>query len=130
MFRLMHAMRVRIMTAPVFTGERILAAILFEGTMDGTVDGDPVPHFLWKERGIVPFVKIDKGLEPEQAGVQLMKPIGDLDTTLARAVGLGVFGTKARSVIHQASPEGRLRKGSRRSSPSSSLSRSRWRGTA
>jgi len=106
MFRLMHAMRVRIMTAPVFTGERILGAILFEGTMDGTVEDDPVPHFLWKERGIVPFVKIDKGLEPEQAGVQMMKPIPDLESTLKRAVRLGVFGTKARSVIHRASAEG------------------------
>ena len=106
MFRLMHAMRVRIMTAPAFTGERILGAILFEGTMDGTVGDDPVPRFLWEHLGIVPFVKIDKGLEPEQSGVQMMKPIPNLDTLLARAALLGVFGTKARSVIRRASQEG------------------------
>ena len=75
MFRLMHEMRVRIMTAPAFTGDKVLAAILFEGTMDGQAHGKPVPTFLWEERGVIPFVKVDKGLEAEKAGVRLMKPI-------------------------------------------------------
>jgi fructose-bisphosphate aldolase, class I len=106
MFRLMHAMRVRIMTAPAFTGEKIIAAILFEGTMDGEVQGKPTPAFLWEERGVVPFVKVDKGLEPEKDGVQLMRPILELDALLTRAVRLGVFGTKMRSVINLASTDG------------------------
>ncbi len=106
MFRLMHEMRVRIMTAPSFVGEKILGAILFVGTMNGEVEGAPAPAFLWKQRDIVPFVKIDQGLEAEAGGVQLMKPIKDLDETLAQAARLDVFGTKARSVIHRASPEG------------------------
>ena len=106
MFGLMHDMRVRIMTAPAFTGSKILAAILFEGTMDGEVEGKPVPSFLSKERGIVPFVKVDKGLEAERDGVALMKPMPDLEALLSRAVGLGVFGTKMRSVIHRASQSG------------------------
>jgi fructose-bisphosphate aldolase class I len=102
MFRLMHAMRVRIMTAPAFASDRILGAILFAGTMNADVEGAPSPTFLWKDRGIVPFVKVDQGLETETAGVQLMKPIPDLEPNLERAVELGVFGTKARSVIHEA----------------------------
>lgn len=106
MFALMHAMRVRIMTAPAFTGARVLGAILFEGTMDGQVQGRPVPAFLWQERGVVPFVKVDKGLEPEHDGVSLMKPMPGLDTVLARAVTLGVYGTKMRSVINLPSPAG------------------------
>src|SRR5271167_1935063 len=93
MFRLVHEMRVRIMTAPAFTGAKVIAAILFEGTMDGEVRGQPVPAFLWEGRGVVPFVKVDKGLEPEKDGVSLMKPISDLDALLARAAMLGVFGT-------------------------------------
>ena len=106
MFRLMHQMRVRIMTAPAFTGAKVIAAILFEGTMDGEVRGKPTPAFLWEERGVVPFVKVDKGLEPENDGVQLMRPMPELDALLTRAVKLGVFGTKMRSVINLASKDG------------------------
>jgi fructose-bisphosphate aldolase, class I len=106
MFRLMHQMRVRIMTAPAFTGEKVIAAILFEGTMDGEVRGKPTPAFLWEERGVVPFVKVDKGLEKENDGVQLMRPMPELDALLTRAVKLNVFGTKMRSVINLASKDG------------------------
>jgi fructose-bisphosphate aldolase class I len=106
MFRLMHEMRVRIMTAPAFTGAKVIAAILFEGTMDGQAQEKPVPSFLWEDRGVIPFVKVDKGLEAAKDGVRLMKPIPGLDTLLARAVKLGVFGTKMRSVIDRASKEG------------------------
>ncbi len=106
MFRLMHEMRVRIMTAPAFTGAKVIATILFEGTMDGEVRGKPTPAFLWEERGVVPFVKVDKGLEPEKDGVQLMRPMPELDALLTRAVKLGVFGTKMRSVINLASKDG------------------------
>ena len=106
MFALMHAMRVRIMTAPAFTGAKVIAAILFEGTMDGQAQGKPVPAFLWEDRGVVPFVKVDKGLEAENDGVSLMKPMPALDTVLARAVKLGVFGTKMRSVINLPSKAG------------------------
>jgi len=106
MFGLIHKMRVRIMTAPAFTGDRVIAAILFEGTMDGAVQGKPTPAFLWQERGVVPFVKVDKGLESASDSVRLMKPIPDLDTLLARAASLGVYGTKMRSVIDGASRTG------------------------
>jgi len=106
MFRLMHEMRVRIMTAPAFTGAKVIAAILFEGTMDGEVRGQPVPAFLWEERGVIPFVKVDKGLEAENDGVQLMRLMPELDALLKRAVKLGVFGTKMRSVINLASKAG------------------------
>ena len=106
MFRLMHEMRVRIMTASAFTGARIVAAILFEATMDGAVRGKPVPAFLWEDRGVVPFLKVDKGLEGEKDGVSLMKPIPGLDPLLARAVKLGIFGTKMRSVINLPSKAG------------------------
>jgi fructose-bisphosphate aldolase class I len=106
MFRLMHEMRVRIMTAPAFTGAKVIGTILFEGTMDGEVRGKPTPSFLWKERGVVPFVKVDKGLEAEKDGVQLMRPMPELDALLTRAVKLGVFGTKMRSVINLASKDG------------------------
>ncbi len=106
MFKLMHEMRVRIMTAPAFTGAKVIAAILFEGTMDGQARDKPVPTFLWQERGVVPFLKVDKGLEAENDGVSLMKPIPTLDPLLARAVKLGVFGTKMRSVINLASKQG------------------------
>jgi fructose-bisphosphate aldolase, class I len=99
MFKLMHEMRVRIITAPCFTNEKIIAAILFEATMDGFVEGKSVPAFLWEDRGVVPFLKVDKGLEAEADGVQLMKAIPGLDALLERAVKLGVFGTKMRSVI-------------------------------
>jgi fructose-bisphosphate aldolase class I len=106
MFKLMHEMRVRIMTAPAFTGARIVATILFEATMDGEVRGKPVPAFLWDERGVVPFLKVDKGLETEKDGVSLMKPMPALDPLLARAAKLGIFGTKMRSVINLPSREG------------------------
>ena len=82
MFKLMHEMRVRIMTAPAFTGDKVVGAILFERTMDGEAKGKPVPSYLWEDRGVVPFLKVDKGLEAEKDGVQLMKPMPDLDTLL------------------------------------------------
>ncbi len=106
MFRLMHEMRVRIMSAPSFSGSKVIGAILFEGTMDGQAEGKPVPTFLWHDRGVVPFLKVDKGLEKEADGVQLMKLIPGLDDLLSRAVKLGIFGTKMRSVIGIASPAG------------------------
>ena len=105
MFGLIHEMRSRIITAPSFTGEKVLGAILFERTMDGAIDGKPVPQVL-NERGVVPFIKIDKGLEAEEDGVQLMKPMPELDALLSRARGLGVFGTKERSVINLANRDG------------------------
>jgi fructose-bisphosphate aldolase class I len=105
MFGLIHQMRSRIITSPCFSGEKVIGAILFEKTMDGEVEGKPTPAALI-ERGIVPFIKIDKGLEDEQNGVQLMKPIPGLDELLTRAKGLGVFGTKERSVINQANEAG------------------------
>jgi fructose-bisphosphate aldolase, class I len=105
MFGLIHRMRTRIITAPSFSGDKVLGAILFERTMDGDVDGKPVPAAL-KERGVVPFIKIDKGLEAEADGVQLMKAMPELDVLLSRARGLGVFGTKERSVINLANREG------------------------
>jgi fructose-bisphosphate aldolase class I len=98
-------MRARIITSPVFTGDKVIGAILFERTMDGTIDGQPVPAVL-NAKGVVPFIKIDKGLEDEADGVQLLKPIPRLSDLLARAKGLGVFGTKERSVIHSADPAG------------------------
>src|SRR6266852_6666593 len=106
MFRLMHQMRVRIMTAPAFTGAKVIAAILFEATMDGQAQEKPVPAFLWDERGAIPFLKVDKGLEAENDGVSLMKPMPALDALLIRAVKLGVFGTKMRSVINLPSKDG------------------------
>ena len=105
MFGLIHQMRARIITSPVFTGEKVIGAILFERTMDGDIDGKPVPDVL-KARHVIPFVKIDKGLEAEANGVQLMKPMPELDALLSRARGLGVFGTKERSVINLANREG------------------------
>jgi len=106
MFKLIHEMRVRIITAPAFSGDKVIAAILFEATMDGQSQGKPVPSFLWEDRGVVPFLKVDKGLEAESDGVRLMKPIPGLDALLARAGKLGIFGTKMRSVIEQNSPAG------------------------
>jgi fructose-bisphosphate aldolase class I len=106
MFKLMHEMRVRIMTAPAFTGDKVIGAILFERTMDGHAKDKPVPTYLWEERGVVPFLKVDKGLETEADGVSLMKPIPGLDALLERAVKLGVFGTKMRSVINLPSESG------------------------
>ncbi|CAH0355270.1 fructose bisphosphate aldolase [soil metagenome] len=105
MFGLIHQMRSRIITSPVFTGDKVIGAILFERTMDGEAGGKPVPQAL-RDRGVVPFIKIDKGLEDEANGVQLMKPMPELDALLARAKALGVFGTKERSVINLANREG------------------------
>jgi fructose-bisphosphate aldolase class I len=106
MFQRMHEMRVRVMTAPSFSGDKIIGAILFEGTMDGTAKGKPVPSYLWEDRRVVPFLKVDKGLDTEKDGVKLMKPMPTLDALLARAVGLGIFGTKMRSVINLPSTTG------------------------
>ena len=105
MFGLIHAMRERIIVSPAFTGDKVIGAILFERTMDGQAGGKPVPTLLW-ERGVVPFLKVDKGLEAEADGVQLMKPMPDLDTLCERAVAKGVFGTKMRSVVNLANPAG------------------------
>ena len=105
MFALIHDMRSRIIKSPCFTGEKVIGAILFERTMDGAVDGQPVPAALI-QKGVVPFIKIDKGLEDEADGVQLMKPMPELDTLLDKARALGVFGTKERSVINSANAAG------------------------
>jgi fructose-bisphosphate aldolase class I len=105
MYDLIHQMRVRIITSPAFNGDKVIAAILFERTMDGQADGKPVPQAL-HDRGVVPFIKIDKGLEAEANGVQLMKPMPGLDALLDRARGLGMFGTKERSVVNLANREG------------------------
>ncbi|AKM09916.1 fructose-1,6-bisphosphate aldolase [Croceicoccus naphthovorans] len=105
MFAKIHEMRSRIITSPSFSNGKVIGAILFEKTMDGQVEGKPTPQALI-DRGIVPFIKIDKGLEDEANGVQMMKPMPELDTLLARAKSLGVFGTKERSVINEANPEG------------------------
>jgi fructose-bisphosphate aldolase, class I len=104
MFGLIHEMRSRIIRSPAFTGDKVIGAILFERTMDGEVDGRPVPEAL-RAKGVVPFIKIDKGLEAEADGVHMMKPMPGLDELLARARGLGVFGTKERSVINLAKRE-------------------------
>jgi fructose-bisphosphate aldolase class I len=105
MFGLIHQMRSRIITSPSFGSGKVIGAILFERTMDGTVDGKPTPQTLI-DQGVVPFIKIDKGLEGESNGVQLMKPMPELGTLLTKAKGLGVFGTKERSVINLANAEG------------------------
>ena len=105
MYALIHQMRSRIITSPSFASGKVIGAILFERTMDGQVESKPTPQALI-DRGIVPFIKIDKGLEDEEEGVQMMKPMPDLDVLLERAKGLGVFGTKERSVINAANPAG------------------------
>ncbi|MGE4411198.1 MAG: fructose bisphosphate aldolase [Sphingobium sp.] len=105
MFGLIHQMRSRIISSPAFTGDKVIGAILFERTMDGEVGGKPTPTALI-DKGVVPFIKIDKGLEDEANGVQMMKPMPELDVLLKRAKGLGVFGTKERSVINSANREG------------------------
>lgn len=105
MFGLIHDMRARIILSPAFTGDKVIGAILFERTMDGQAGGKPVPQAL-ADKGVVPFLKIDKGLEDEANGVQLMKPMPGLDDLLARAAKLGIFGTKERSVINLANREG------------------------
>ena len=99
MFDLVHQMRTRIITSPSFDGDRILGAILFENTMDREIEGRPSADYLWNVKRVVPFLKVDKGLAPEEDGAQVMKPIGNLDDLLARARDNGVFGTKMRSVI-------------------------------
>ena len=106
MMDLIHAMRSRIITSPSFNGDRVLAAILFENTMDREIEGRPTSDYLWKVKRVVPILKVDKGLEAEANGVQLMKPMPDLDKLLARAKAKGIFGTKMRSVIKQANTAG------------------------
>ncbi|MFX0542384.1 fructose bisphosphate aldolase [Roseovarius sp. S4756] len=106
MFDMIHAMRARIAQAPGFSGDKVVGAILFEMTMDRQIDGKPSAKYLWEERGVVPFLKVDKGLEDEKDGVRLMKPMPDLDALCERAVAAGIFGTKMRSVIDAASPSG------------------------
>ena len=106
MFREMHQMRARIILANDFTSAKVIGAILFERTMNDTINGTPVAELLWSERGIVPFLKIDKGLEEKKDGVQLLKPMPGLEDLLAVAKEKGIFGTKERSVIHDADPSG------------------------
>jgi fructose-bisphosphate aldolase class I len=106
MFDLVHAMRTRVLTSPAFDGSRVLAAILFEQTMERDVNGVPTAQYLWDQKNVVPFLKVDKGLAPEQNGVQLMKPIDTLDDLLRRAQGHQIFGTKMRSVINDADEAG------------------------
>jgi fructose-bisphosphate aldolase class I len=106
MMDLIHQMRTRIITSPAFNGDRILAAILFEATMDREIKGTPTAEFLWEAKKVVPILKVDKGLADEADGVQLMKPMPKLDELLARAKAKGIFGTKMRSVIKQASASG------------------------
>ncbi len=106
MFDLVHAMRTRIVSARAFNADRILAAILFEQTMDREIEGMPTGDYLWNKKGIVPFLKVDKGLSDAADGVQLMKPIDDLDALLERAVKKNMFGTKMRSVIKEANAAG------------------------
>jgi fructose-bisphosphate aldolase class I len=106
MFDRIHEMRTRIVTSPSFTGDRVLGAILFEQTMDRQFEGKDAPSYLWEVKGVVPFLKIDKGLEDEKDGVQLMKPMPGLDDLLARAAKKGIFGTKERSVVKLANDAG------------------------
>ena len=106
MFVLVHQMRTRIITSPTFTGERILGAILFENTMDRDIEGQPTADYLWNVKRVVPFLKIDKGLAAERDGVQLMKPMPELDRLLGKGKAKRIFGTKMRSFIKQADPSG------------------------
>ena len=106
MFDLIHEMRERLMTSPSFTGDRILATILFEQTMDRAINGEDTAAFLWKQKHIVPFVKVDQGLADAENGVQLMKPMTKLDSLLERAVDKGIFGTKMRSYIQEPNADG------------------------
>ncbi len=106
MFDLVHAMRTRIIKSPAFSGDKVIGAILFEQTMQRDIDGIPVPQYLWENRHVVPFLKIDKGLDETKNGVRLMKPNPGLDDLLTRAAKAGIFGTKMRSVIDAASPTG------------------------
>lgn len=104
MFDLVHQMRTRVISSPSFTGDRIIGAILFEDTMDREIEGIPTANYLWDVKRVVPFLKVDKGLEPERDGVQRMKPMPGLAACLEKAVSNGIFGTKMRSVIKQANP--------------------------
>jgi fructose-bisphosphate aldolase, class I len=106
MFALVHLMRTRIITSPAFTGERILAAILFENTMDRDIEGQPTADYLWNVKRVVPFLKVDKGLAAEKSGVQLMKPMPELAALLDRANAKRIFGTKMRSLVKQANAAG------------------------
>ncbi len=106
MFDLIHAMRTRMIKSPAFTGERVLGAILFEGPMDRDIDGVGSAQFLWANKGVIPFLKVDKGLADDANGVQVMKPMPELDSLLGRAVAKGIFGTKMRSVIKLANKAG------------------------
>jgi len=106
MFQAMHDMRARIILADAFTKEKVIGAILFERTMDDEINGKPVANLLWEDRGVVPFLKIDKGLEDTENGVQLLKDMPGLEALLKRAAGKGIFGTKERSVIHEANADG------------------------
>jgi fructose-bisphosphate aldolase class I len=106
MYDVVHKMRTRIISSPAFSGKRLIGAILFENTMDRDIEGKPTPTYLWDVKGVVPFVKVDKGLADEKDGVQLMKPISGLDALLKRAKAKNVFGTKMRSVIKQANKAG------------------------
>ncbi|MGE0500972.1 MAG: fructose bisphosphate aldolase [Rhizobiaceae bacterium] len=106
MFDLVHQMRTRIIKSPAFTGDKVMGAILFEQTMDRDIDGTPTAQYLWEKRGVVPFLKVDQGLADAKDGVKLMKPMPDLDALLKRAAAKRVFGTKMRSVIDAANPQG------------------------
>ena len=106
MFAKIHDMRTRIITSPSFSGEKIIGAILFERTMDGEINGIPTAEFLWAKKKVVPFLKVDKGLADEANGVQIMKPMPELDALLVRGVDKGIFGTKMRSVVHSANADG------------------------
>src|SRR5215472_134138 len=104
MFELVHQMRTRVITSPSFTGKRILAAILFEDTMDRDIGGQPTADYLWNVKRVVPFLKVDKGLQPENDGAQLLKPMPELAALLDKATTKHIFGTKMRSLIKQANP--------------------------
>lgn len=106
MFALIHQMRARIIKSPAFSGEKVIGAILFERTMDGDIDGMPTADYLWQKRGVVPFLKVDKGLADEENGVQLLKPMPELDALCEKAVSKNVYGTKMRSVINAANADG------------------------
>ena len=106
MFAIVHQMRTRMITSPSFTGERLIGAILFENTMDRDINGQPTADYLWNAKSVVPFLKVDKGLDPEKEGVQLMKPLPALAALLDKAKAKRIFGTKMRSVIKQANPQG------------------------
>ena len=106
MYRIVHEMRTRIITSPAFSGKRLIGAILFENTMDRDIAGKPTGDYLWSVKNVVPFLKVDKGLAEEKDGVQLMKPISNLDALLKKAKAKHMFGTKMRSVVKQANPKG------------------------